>query len=201
MARYTGPKHRLARREKTNIFGKVSASLERRLNVAPGMHGHKGGRKMSDYGHQLREKQKAKRTYGVLERQFKNYFKQALKERGSTGEKLFQLLETRLDNLIYKLGLVPTRNMARQLVSHGHVTVDGAKVNIPSYRPAVGAVIALTQKALETPSVKKCLDDKTQNIPVWLERKGPVGKLVKIPSLEEIDTQLNLQLIVEFYSR
>lgn len=201
MARYIGPKHKLARREKTNIFGKTSASLERRLNVPPGMHGHRGGRKLSDYGQQLREKQKAKRTYGVLEKQFYKYFKQALKEKGATGEKLLQLLETRLDNIIFKLGFTPSRNMARQLVSHGHVLIDNAKVNIPSYNLTPGAVISFKQKTLEIPAVKKALEEKSPNIPVWLDRKGPVGKLVKVPSLEEIDSELNPQLIVEFYSR
>lgn len=201
MARYTGPKHKIARREKSNIFGKTSASLERRLNVPPGAHGHKGGRKPSDYALQLREKQKTKRTYGLLERQFRRYFENALKEKGTTGESLLQRLETRLDNIIYKLGFVPSRNMARQLVSHGHAIVDNQKVTIPSYSPKVGAVITLKQKSLEIPAVKKCLEEKSPNLPVWLERKGPVGKFVKIPTLEEIDSVINPQLIVEFYSR
>lgn len=201
MARYTGPKHRLARREKSNIFEKTSASLERRLNVPPGMHGHRGGRKPSDYALQLREKQKTKRTYGLLERQFRKYFENALKEKGTTGELLLQRLELRLDNIIYRLGLVPSRNMARQLVSHGHVLVDNQKVTIPSYSPKIGSTISLKQKALEIPAVKKCLEEKSQNLPAWIERKGPVGKVIKQPSMEEIDADLNPQLIVEFYSR
>ncbi|MBI2622193.1 30S ribosomal protein S4 [Candidatus Microgenomates bacterium] len=116
MARYTGPKHKLARREGVNILDKVSSSLERRLNVRPGVHGHKRGRKLSEYGIELREKQKAKRIYGVLERQFNKYYKEALKKRGETGSALLRLLETRLDNLVYRLRLAPTRPMARQLV-------------------------------------------------------------------------------------
>src|SRR5258708_7694123 len=133
MARYIGPKHRLARREGQNILEKNSASLLRRIGVPPGMHGVKGKRKVSDYGKQLREKQKAKRVYGLLEKQFRKYYETGTAVRGKTGEAMLQLLERRLDNVVYRLGFVPSRTMGRQLVSHGHVLVNGKKLNIPSY--------------------------------------------------------------------
>ena len=202
MARYTGPKHRLARREGANIFEKQSASLSRRLNIPPGVHGPKGTRrKQSEYGLQLREKQKAKRSYGVSEKQFSNYVKLATRVKGKTGETLLQLLETRLDNLVYRLGLVPSRNMARQLVSHGHVLVNGKMVNIPSYQVKVGDVIALAGKAIEIPAVKKSLEKAEQKLADYLERKATVGKLVKIPNRDEIKIEVEEQLIVEYYSR
>lgn len=202
MARYVGPKHRLARREGANIFEKESASLARRLNIPPGVHGPKGSkRKQSDYGLQLRAKQKAKRSYGVSESQFAKYVKSATKVKGKTGETLLQLLEVRLDNIVYRLGLVPSRSMARQLVSHGHVLVNGKLLNVPSYSVKVGDVVALSGKAMEIPAVKKSLDKEEQKIAEFLERKATVGKLLRIPTRDEIKTEVEEQLIVEYYSR
>lgn len=206
MARYTGPKNRLARREGMDLGyktpgSKSHAGLLKRLGVVPGQHGAKGRRKISDFGAQLREKQKVKRLYGVLERQFRKTFTQAMKWKGNTGEKLLEFMERRLDNAIYRLGFSPTRGLARQLVSHGHVVVNNQRVNIPSYRVEKDMVITLRPKALEIPAVKKILEDKAIRTPAWLERKGPVGKIVRMPERTDIAEDINEQLIVEYYSR
>jgi small subunit ribosomal protein S4 len=199
MARYIGPKDRLSRREGMDLFGK-GVKLTR-LNIPPGMHGTRRARTPSQYGRQLREKQKAKRIYGVLERQFRNYVKQALKTRGNTGEKLMAFLEGRLDNVVYRLGFAPTRPAARQIVSHRHVFVDGKRVNIPSYQLKAGQSISLSPKALEIPSVKKKLEEKNVKIPGWLKRKGAVGMVKSDPMADEVKEQISTQDIVEFYSR
>jgi len=137
-----------------------------------------------------------------LERQFKNYVKQAAKAKKNTGEVLFQLLETRLDNVIYRLGFASSRSFARQLVSHGHVLVDGKKTNIPSYNLKPGQIVSLSERALQIPLVKEMLDkNKEEELPVWLERKGPIGKVLRLPQREEIGEPVNEQLIIEFYSR
>lgn len=206
MARYTGPKNRLARREGLDLGMKTPgtkshASLLRRLNVPPGQHGPKGKRKISGYGQQLREKQKAKRFYGVMEKQFRNYFSKAMKFKGNTGEALLQELETRLDNVVYRMGLAPTRTAARQYVGHGHVLVNNQKVTIPSYHVSINDVITYKPKGLEIPAVKKLLEEKNPNIPAWVERKGAVGKLLKVPVRSEMEADINEQLIVEYYSR
>lgn len=206
MAHYTGPKNRLARREGMDLGyktpgSKAHAQLLKRLGVPPGQHGAKGKRKQSDYGLQLREKQKVKRMYGVLERQFRKTFKTAKKWKGNTGEKLLEFLECRLDNVIYRLGMSPTRGLSRQLVSHGHVNVDGKKVNIPSFRVTRDMVISLRPKSMEIPAVKQVLADTAVKTPVWLERKGPVGKVVRLPERTDIQEDINEQLIVEHYSR
>ncbi|MEK7166755.1 MAG: 30S ribosomal protein S4 [Patescibacteria group bacterium] len=206
MSRYTGPKNKLARAEGTDLGlktpgSKAHASLLRRLNVLPGQHGSRGRRKPSGYGLQLREKQKARRIFGVGERQFKNYFTHALKSRGNTGEALLQQLERRLDNIIYRLNLAPTRTAARQYVSHGHVLVNNARMSIPSYQVEVGDVISYKPKGINIPAVKKLLDEKNLVIPEWLARKGAVGTLVKIPVRAQVEANINEQLIVEFYSR
>lgn len=201
MARYTGPKHRLARREGVNILDKTSPSLLKRLNVPPGVHGHKRGRKLSEYGIQLREKQKVKRMYGVLEKQFRRYVEKAQKKRGNTGEALLRLLETRLDNVVYRLGFTNSRPMARQLVSHGHIRVDGQRVTIPSYQVKPGETITLSDKALNMPVVKKLLEERELNIPSFLNRQGPVGKLEEVPSRDQVALDVNEKLIIEYYSR
>lgn len=206
MARYLGPKNRIARREGQDLGLKTPgvashASLLRRINISPGMHGQKKKKKPSEYAIQLREKQKAKRIYGILERQFKRYFEEALKRKGTTGEVLLQRLETRLDNVLYRLALVPTRAAARQLIGHDHVQVNGQKVNIPSYSLKKDDVVNLSEKATKIPAVAKMLEDKNPHLPVWLERKGPIGKVVKIPSRDEIETELDESQIVEYYSR
>jgi small subunit ribosomal protein S4 len=206
MARYTGPKNRLSRREGIDLSMKTvgshaHASLLKRLNIGPGQHGAKGRRKVSDFGIQLREKQKVKRLYGLMERQFRNVFDRARKWRGNTGEKLLEMLERRLDNVVYRVGLSPTRALARQLTTHGHVIVNGQKVTIPSFQVANDSVITLKPKALEIPAVKKMLDEKTFKTPEWMERKGPVGKIIRSPVRSDVTEDINEQLIVEFYSR
>lgn len=207
MARYTGPKNRLSRREGIDlglktVGSKAHASLMRRLNIAPGMHGAKGSRrKVSEYGLQLREKQKVKRLYGVLEKQFRRVFERAKKWRGNTGEKFLEFLERRLDNVVYRLGIAPTRTSARQFVSHGHVQVNGKRVNIPSYEVEIDEVITLKEKALKIPAVAKSLEDTAKVIPEWLARKGPVGKVIRMPVRPDVSEDINEQLIIEFYSR
>ncbi len=206
MARYTGPKNRLARREGIDlglktVGSKSHANLLKRLTIPPGMHGVKGRRKQSDFGLQLREKQKVKRMYGLLERQFRKNFERAKKWKGNTGEKLLEFLERRLDNTVFRLGLAPTRSLARQLVSHRHVFVDGERVNIPSCLVFPGQVISLTGKAMEIPAVKKLLGETTTKIPEWIIREGPVGKIVRSPNRTDITEDINEQLIVEHYSR
>jgi small subunit ribosomal protein S4 len=200
MARYTGPKHKLARREGVNLLDKTSASLQRRLNTPPGVHGKKGKRRPSEFGSQLREKQKAKAMYGVLEKQFANTVRKAEKQKGDTGEVLLSLLETRLDNMVYRLGFAKTRFMARQLVSHGHVRVNGQKVSIPSYQVKVDETIALSDKIQKTPNVAKVLEEKP-NLLSFVERQGPVGKLKNMPKREDIEVPFNTQQIIEYYSR
>lgn len=206
MARYTGPKNKLARREGMDLGLKTPGSrshvsLLRRIKIVPGQHGKKGRRKPSDYGLQLREKQKVKRMYNLLEKQFKKYFEIASREIGNTGEMLFILLERRLDNVIYRLNLAPTRAAARQFVSHGHVLVEGKRVSIPSFLVRPGMVINLKQKMLDSPIVKEMLKEKSPNLIPWLERKGPVGRVIRFPKREDITEDVNEQLIIEFYSR
>ncbi len=206
MARYTGPKNRLSRREGIDLGLKTAgtkahARLLKRLNVPPGAHGQRGRKKTSDYGLQLREKQKLKRMYGLLERQYRRFFTMAKKWKGNTGEKFLQFLERRLDNAVYRLGLAPTRGISRQLVSHGHVLVDGKKVNIPSYLTSAGQTITLTVKGLGIPAVKTALENKNITLPQWIDRKGPIGKIVRLPERGDIPEDINEQLIIEFYSR
>lgn len=199
MARYTGAKDRLSRREGFDLFGK-GAKLTR-LTVPPGVHGPKGTRRLSQYGRQLREKQKMKRLYGVLERQFKRYVAKALKSKVNTADKLLSLLERRLDNVVFRLGFAPSRPAARQLVSHRHILVSGKKVNIPSYQVKVGETISLTATAMEVPAVKKLLEIKEPKVPGWLQRKAAVGKVKRQPVTDDVSEPISTQDIVEFYSR
>jgi small subunit ribosomal protein S4 len=200
MARYTGPKDRLSRSEGFDLFGK-GAKLTR-LAVPPGVHGPKGTRRRpSRYRLQLREKQKTRRLYGVLEKQFKGYIGKALKSKGNSGEVLLSLLEQRLDNVVYRLNFAPTRPAARQLVSHRQVLIDGKKVNIPSYQVKPGETITLTTKAMEIPAIKKLLETKKLNIPDWLARKAVVGKVKRLPAVDDISEPISTQDIIEFYSR
>ncbi|PIP57676.1 30S ribosomal protein S4 [Candidatus Woesebacteria bacterium CG22_combo_CG10-13_8_21_14_all_39_10] len=199
MARYTGPKDRLSRREGFDLFG---AGLKlTRLTVPPGVHGPKGTRGLSQYGRQLREKQKVKRLYGLLEKQFRKYVELALKSKGNTGEKLIGFLEKRLDNVIFRLGFAPSRPSARQIVSHGHVLVDGKKVNIPSYGLKVGQTVSLDARGMAIPTVAKLLKNKEIKIPPWLEKKAVVGKVARDPKREDITEPISEKDIVEFYSR
>jgi small subunit ribosomal protein S4 len=197
--RYTGPKDRLSRRENFDLFG--AAAKITRLGVPPGVHGPKGTKGSSQYGKQLREKQKVKRLYGIMEKQFERYMTEAFKSKGNTGEALLVRLERRLDNIIYRLGFAPGRPAARQLVSHRHVLVNGLKVNIPSYQVSVGDVITMDGKAFAIPEVKKAFDQEDFKAPAWLERKAAAGKVAKLPAREDIPEAVSEQDIVEFYSR
>ena len=202
MARYTGPKHKLCRAEGVALCGSQKCPVVRRNASPPGQHGQRGKRKQSEFGIQLREKQKVKRMYGVLERQFQKYYDQASRKKAATGEALLGLLETRLDNTIYRLNLASSRPQARQLVSHGHVQVNSKKVNIPSYNVKIGDVVSLSQKASNLGFIRKLSEEtKEAVVPAWLERKATVGRVKEYPKKEDIDAEINERLIVEFYSR
>ncbi len=201
MARYTGPKDKLSRREGVNLFGSASRTLERRLNVPPGMQTRRRPRKPSEFTIQLREKQRVKRTFGVLEKQFRRFYDMAARQRGATGQILLQLLERRLDNVVYRAGFGRTRMMARQLVNHGHVLVNGQRVNIPSYLVKVGDTIALTQSAFQNPEIQAALEERGGNLPAWLELQDGVARVVRLPEPGESEPGINPELIVEFYSR
>src|SRR3989344_5035497 len=185
MARYTGPKHRLARREGVNILDKTSQSLQRRLNVPPGIHGKKRKKRLSEYGTQLREKQKAKATYGLLEKQFKRVVQTVRKQKGDTKELIISMLETRLDNLVYRLGFAKTRYMARQFVSHGHIHVNGVKLTIPSYQATVDDVISISPKMQTNSRVIELFKEEIEVLP-YLEKKGMSGKLKRLPKKEDL---------------
>lgn len=201
MARYTGPKSRIARRFGEPIFGPDKA-LDRR-NYAPGQHGVNRRKKNSEYGTQLAEKQKAKYTYGVLERQFRLLFAQASRQKGITGEILIQLLECRLDNIVYRLGIAPTRAAARQMVSHCHICVDGKVVNIPSYQVKPGQVVSVREKAKSLEVIAASLQGFNHGKYTWLEwdENQMAGKFLNIPPREEIPENIKEQLIVELYSK
>lgn len=202
MARYTGPRNKLARRLGQDLGLKTNPKLlERRLNTLPGQHGKRGKGKVSEFGTQLAEKQKAKAIYGVLEHQFKNYYFLAARTPQATGEVLLSLLERRLDNVVYRLGFVPTRRAARQLISHGNVLVNNKKLDIPSYQVAENEVISLSPTAINIPYIKELLALKDYVVPQWLSRKASVGKMVRLPKREETTEAIQEQLIVEFYSR
>lgn len=207
MGRYLGAKCKLCRREGVKLFLKgercflPKCPVERKGALPPGHRGQKRYRKLSDFGAQLREKQKVKRFYGILERQFRRYFRLASKKREKRGERLLQFLETRLDNIVNRLGFVPSRLMGRQLISHGYILVDGKRVNIPSYSVRPGQVISVASKALELDQIKKSLADKSLIIPSWLERKAAAGRMIRPPKREEIGVDADENLIVEYYSR
>ena len=208
MARYTGAVCRLCRREGQKLFLKGDrcytdkCAVERRA-YAPGMHGNARNKKLSEYGVQLREKQKARRYYGVLESQFAEYFEMASKRKGMTGENLLAILESRLDNVVYRLGFAMSRAEARQLVRHGHVTVNGKKVNIPSYLVSVGETIELKDSSRSLDKFKGALEaNASRVVPKWLEMdKNNVAKVVAVPAREDIDLPIEEHLIVELYSK
>ena len=200
MARYTGPKHKLARRFGSNILDKESASLRRRLHARPGVHGRRPKRRPSEYGTQLLEKQKARSMYGLLERPFRRVLERAERYPGDTGERLVSLLETRLDNVVYRLGFAKTRAMARQFVTHGHVRVNGRRVNIPSYQVRPGDVVSLTERIRATPDIEALVVDE-RSVPPYLERRGPEGRLVRMPAWGDVEVPFDPRQIVEFYSR
>ncbi len=209
MARYTGPSCKLCRREKTKLFLKGTkcftekCPLERK-NYAPGQHGLSRRAKVSDYSIQLREKQKVKRTYGVLETQFRNYFELASRQKGRTGENLVKLLERRLDNIVYRAGLAPSRKSARQLILHKHFRINGKAVNIPSYLLKAGDTIQVKDNSKQVKvfheSMKRVKDDM---LPAWLQidKSGLKGTLLAIPERIDIPFTANEQLIVELYSK
>ncbi|MBK6966810.1 MAG: 30S ribosomal protein S4 [Lentimicrobium sp.] len=201
MARYIGPKTKIARKFKDPIYG-PDKYFEKK-NYGPGMHGNsKRRKKLSEYGTQLQEKQKAKYTYGILEKQFKNTFHKASRKKGITGEVLLQLIESRLDNLVYRLGIAPSRNAARQLVTHCHIVVNGSVVNIPSYEVKVGDVIAVREKSKSLEVIQNALASKRNTYP-WLEWDSTLmkGKLASLPAREDIPENIKEQLIVELYSK
>jgi small subunit ribosomal protein S4 len=200
MARYTGPKHKLARREGINILEKTSASLMRRLNVPPGVHGKKMKRRLSEFGQQLREKQKAKAMYGLLEKQFRKLVEEVSSQKGDTEELLLALLEKRLDNIVYRLGLAKSRMMARQIVSHGHVLVNNKKMTIPSYQVKIGDVITIDATMQKNPDISSLLQEKTE-IVAFLDKKGPVGTLTRMPAPADVQAPFNTRQIIEYYSR
>lgn len=208
MARYTDASCRLCRREGEKLFLKGErcytgkCAISRRV-YAPGQHGQQK-KKLSEYGIQLREKQKARRFYGVLESQFRKYFEMASSKKGITGENLLQILETRLDNVVYRLGLGTSRPESRQLVRHGHFTINGKKVDIPSYIVKVGDVIAVAENSKNSPKIKAVRDITGSKVtPKWLEfdAENLTGKVVALPSREDIDLPLREHLIVELYSK
>jgi small subunit ribosomal protein S4 len=203
MARYTGPKSKISRRYGVPLFGPTKA-LERK-NYPPGMHGPKGARrKLSDYATALAEKQKLRFQYGLMERQFRRYFETALRKRGVTGETLLQMLETRLDNVVYRLGFANSRSAARQLVSHGHVLVNNRKVNVSSYNLRAGDLVTVKDRPSSRRLATRNLElTQIHTVPDWLvlDKDQFQGKVVRIPSREEIAPIVNEQLVVELYSR
>ncbi len=208
MARYIGPVCRLCRREGMKLFLKgercytEKCGIEKR-NFAPGQHGKTRKQKLAGYGVQLREKQKVKRIYGVLEDQFRGYFATAERTRGITGETLLQLLERRLDNVAYRAGFATSRSQARQLVRHGHFTVNGRKVDIPSYSVKVGDVFAIGQTSAQNPAILHAREEiKGRGVPEWLQVEGDAAARVRsLPTREQINLPVQEQLIVELYSK
>jgi len=202
MARYTGPRTRISRRFGIPIFGD-SKYLERR-NYPPGVHGPKSRRKFSDYALGLIEKQKLRFYYGLQEKQFRNAYQRALRSRGITGEKLLQILETRLDNIVYQAGLGLTRSAARQFVGHGHIKINGKKVNIPSYSVKIGEIIEVKNSVGSKQLANKSLENSINRpFPDWIaiDRENLQVKLLRIPTRNEINPIANEQTVVEFYSR
>ncbi|MCQ2239046.1 MAG: 30S ribosomal protein S4 [Bacteroidaceae bacterium] len=201
MARYTGPKSRIARRFGEPIFGADKVLAKR--NFPPGQHGNNRRKKSSEYGVMLAEKQKAKYTYGVLEKQFRNLFDKASRKDGVTGEVLLQLLECRLDNVVYRLGIAPTRAAARQLVGHRHITVDGQVVNIPSYSVKAGQIIAVREKSKSLEVIGNALAGFNHAKYAWLEwdESQKAGKFLHVPAREDIPENIKEQMIVELYSK
>lgn len=209
MARYTGPSCKLCRREETKLYLKgdrcytSKCAMEKRP-YAPGMHGQQRRKKVSEYGLQLREKQKARRIYGILESQFHTYYEEAARQKGITGENLLTRIERRLDNVVYRLGMAYSRKEARQLVRHGHFLINGHKANIPSILVKVGDEITVKEKSLASVKVKDLAERAAQKtVPVWLEFdvENLKGRVLSLPSRDQIDTVLEEQLIVELYSK
>jgi small subunit ribosomal protein S4 len=207
VARYIGPKAKLSRREGTDLFLKSarrSLDSKCKLDSKPGQHGRTSGARTSDYGNQLREKQKVKRMYGVLERQFRRYFAEADRRKGNTGETLLKLLEARLDNVVYRMGFASTRAEGRQLVSHKAITINGNVVNIPSYQVKVGDVVAIREKAKKQVRIAEALSLAEQSgFPMWVsvDANKMEGSLKSWPDRSDFNQEVNESLIVELYSR
>jgi small subunit ribosomal protein S4 len=202
MARYTGPKTKIARKFGEPIFGPDKAFEKK--NYPPGQHGlNRKRKKLSEYGTQLREKQKAKNTYGILEKQFENLFDKAQRSKGITGEVLLQLLESRLDNVIYRLGIAPSRNGARQLVTHRHITVNNELVSIPSFHVRPGDIIGVREKSKSLEVINESLRSSKYSKISWIEwdKDNYVGKFLNVPERSEIPENIKEQLIVELYSK
>ncbi len=206
MARYLGPKLKLSRREGTDLFlksGVRAIDSKCKIESAPGQHGARRGR-LSDYGIQLREKQKVRRMYGVLEKQFRNYYKEAARRTGNTGENLLQLLEQRLDNVVYRMGYASTRAEARQLVSHKAITINGQVVNIPSYNVSAEDVVAVREKSKKQARIAAALElSEQREKPTWIEVDGKemTGVFKRVPERSDLSADINEQLIVELYSK
>jgi len=207
VARYTGPKCKLARREGTDLFLKSarrSLDSKCKLDTKPGQHGVRSGMRMSDYGNQLREKQKLRRTYGILERQFRRYFFEAARRKGSTGTNLLQLLESRLDNVVYRMGLGSTRSEARQLVTHGSITVNGKVLNVPSALVKATDLVGVTEKARGQLRIQDALQlAEKVGFPSWVEVdvKKMAGTFEGAPDRSEFGQDINESLVVELYSK
>lgn len=209
MARYLGPACKLCRAEGVKLFLKGKKCLSAKCpinnrNYPPGMHGRKRTGKLSDYGVQLREKQKAKRIYGILERQFRRYYFEAERRRGVTGENLLQLLESRLDSVIYRMGFANSRSQARQVIRHNHILVNGVRVNIPSYHVRLGDTIEINEKSRNVPLITEALQlRRSAGGYEWMEvnMKSLSGSMTRLPSVEEIAIPVKEQLIIELYSK
>lgn len=202
MGRHTGPRNKLSRREGADLFGNGGASLQRRIEQPPGDHGRRPQRgRPSDYLRQLREKQKVKRMYGMRERQFRRFVDMARREPEMTGSALLKLLERRLDSAVYRGGLARTRAMARQMIGHGHVLVDGRRVDIPSFIVKPGMDISLDEKAQKMPDVQWSVDAPVIATPGWLSRDGFEVRVVDFPERSDVELPIEENLIVEFYSR
>ena len=205
--RYTGPRNRLSRREGIDLGlktagSKAQGSLLKKLNIPPGQHGRNMSIKFTDYGLQLRAKQKVKRMYGLTEKKLRLVFKKAIAETGNTAENLVIFLERRLDNTLYRLQFAPTRAAARQLIGHGHITINGKKVSIPSYQVSAKDVISFKRPtSAKIPYIEVLIAKKDPILPAWLNRKAQSGQVVSLPIFDEFKEDINLQAVVEFYSR
>ncbi len=205
--RYTGSKNKIARRENADLNlktlgSKSHSSLLRKLAITPGQHGGKRRRKVSERGRQLREKQKLRFLFGISETQLSNYFARAIRTKGNTADNLLTLLERRLDNIVYRLGMAPTRAAARQLVNHGHVTVNTKSVSIPSYQVHEQDEISFKRDTTaKIPAVESSMSRPDYIMPEWLDRKGSIGKMVQTPDSEDVSRQVSMRLVIEFYSK
>lgn len=205
--RYNGPKNKTARREGADLGlktpgTKAHASLLKRINILPGQHGIKKKRKMSERGKQLREKQKLRALFGLSEKQLKNYFKKAKKMKGNTAVLLCNLIEKRLDNIVYRLGFAPTRASARQLVSHRHIKVNDRVVNVASYQVSTKEKVGFArEKSQKIPYIEISISNKSFMMPAWLERKDTSGGIISEPESEDVEKQIDLRSVIEFYSR